>query len=101
MDDVVRVMCPGFRFVCLLDGVVAAIYPRLLPQIKAFYAGRGQCLAALTRNDALEQLDRKIALRIRACALIAQQVAQSHNAFRLEDVVRSLVLAADSDPPSP
>jgi len=31
MDDVVRVMCPGFRFVCLLDGVVAAIYPRLLP----------------------------------------------------------------------
>src|SRR6266478_6873256 len=94
MDAVVGAMCPDERFECPLDGVVAAVYPRLRPHIEAFYAGRGPCLAALTDQKARLLLDKKIALRIRACALIVRHLSESSGVFPLEEVLRSAILEA-------
>jgi hypothetical protein len=74
MLAVVAAMCSRTKFECLLDGVVAAIYPGLLRPLVAFYAGRGPCLRSIVDASTLEELDTKIARRIRACALIAVQV---------------------------
>ena len=91
MKAVVNVMCPGRRFVCPLDGVVAAIYPPLQGQLKAYYEGHGPSLSGLLGEAGLASLDKGIALRIRACALIAQQVEQASSPLDLRDVLRSML----------
>jgi|SRR5882724_1156404 len=93
MLAVVAAMCPGTKFECLLDGVVAAIYPGLLRPLVAFYAGRGPCLRSMVDTRTLAAIDAKIARRIRACALIADQVGLKQP-DRLAGAIRAAIEVA-------
>jgi len=93
MLAVVEAMCSRAKFECLLDGVVAALYPGLSRPLVKFYAGKGPCLRSMLDASTLKELDTKIARRIRACALVASQVGLKQP-DRLAGAIRAAIRVA-------
>jgi hypothetical protein len=91
LQEVLDCLLPDEDFRSIGDALVASFALELLPHLRRFYLGQGECLADVFSRRAIDHLDRRIADRMQHALL----VIDAADALELDDETFEALLRAE------